>query len=143
MPRARGLQLLPVGELVLAARPLEDNEAEAALAAVDRVAQHADEGRDAGHRRDHEMDGKLSSRVKTPFGRGRRETASPTRSVQSFGVSSPVRNQLEEELEEGLVRGGDDRIGTLDAIEPDGAVLSRREGVGNLGLPGEPPPNPA
>src|SRR5439155_22693929 len=89
MPRARGLQLLPVGELVLVARPLEDNEAEAALAAVDHVAQHADEGRDAGHGRDHEMDGNLSSRVKTPFGRGRRETASPTRSVQSFGVSSP------------------------------------------------------
>src|SRR2546425_13266255 len=59
MPRARGLQLLPVGELVLVASPLEDNEAEAALAVVDRVAQHADEGRDAGHRRDHEMDGKL------------------------------------------------------------------------------------
>src|SRR5437867_11333948 len=89
MPRARVLQLLPVGELVLVARPLEDNEAEAALAVVNRVAQHADEGRDAGHRRDHEMDGKISSRANTPFGRGRRETAAPTRSVQSFGVSSP------------------------------------------------------
>src|SRR5438552_17094162 len=78
--------------------------------------------------------GNFSSRVKTPFGRGRRETASPTRSVQRLRRELAVLHQLEEELEEGLVRGGDDRIGTLDAIEPDGAVLSRREGVGNLGL---------
>src|SRR2546426_5897154 len=86
--------------------------------------------------------GNFSSRVKTPFGRGRRETAShPQRPELRRELA--MRHQLEEELEEGLVRGGDDRIGPLDAIEPDGAVLSRREGVGNLGLPGEPPPNPA
>ena len=89
MPRARGLQLLPVGELVLVARPLEDNEAEAALAAVDRVASMLTKGAMPVTVATMRWTGNFSSRVKTPFGRGRRETASPTRSVQSFGVSSP------------------------------------------------------
>src|SRR5207237_988895 len=115
-------------------RPLGDNEADAARAPVDRVAQNADEGRDAGHRRDHEMDGKLllegedALRPRTE----RDRVAHPQRPELRRELA--VLHQLEEELEEGLVRGGDDRIRTLDAIEPDGAVLSRREGVGDLGL---------
>jgi hypothetical protein len=129
MRRARGLQLLPGRRTRPGSSPLEDNEAEAALAAC-ALRSMLTKGAMPVTVATKRWTGNFSSRVKTPFGRRRRETASPTRSVQSFGVSSPCGTSSRK----GLVRGGDDRIGTLDAIEPDGAVLSRREGVGDLGL---------
>jgi hypothetical protein len=45
-----------------------------------------------------------------------------------------VRNELDEELEAGLVRRGDHRVGAFDSLDPDRTVLARRERVGDLRL---------